>query len=193
MTGTLEHLDPAAVLVGENVRDTADLDPRFIASIREHGVLQPLTAIRTDAGIEVRDGQRRTLAAREAGLASIPVYVIDTDTTNSKAATAETHRPPNRHQRPARRTDRRPTRQRHQPDAAGRRLPGQARQDSPAQVCALHRRAAVSVGGSANPRRRQLLIDLLVSRTELRHTEVGGDMAPAGGRVQRRRPLDRGR
>ena len=37
MTGTLEHLDPASVLVGENVRDTADLDPRFIASIREHG------------------------------------------------------------------------------------------------------------------------------------------------------------
>ena len=64
---------------------------------------------------------------------------------------------------------------------------------SSARVCALHRRAAVSVGGSTNPRRRQLLIDLLVSRTELRHTEVGGDMAPAGGRVQRRRPLDRGR
>jgi hypothetical protein len=36
---------------------------------------------------------------------------------------------------------------------------------SPAQVCALHRRAAASVGGSTNPRRRQLLINLLVSRT----------------------------
>jgi hypothetical protein len=26
------------------------------ATAREHGVLQPITAIRTDAGVEVRDG-----------------------------------------------------------------------------------------------------------------------------------------
>jgi hypothetical protein len=90
--------------------------------------------------------------------------------------------------------------QRRRRRPGGQSPPGQERscvaarsRCSPAQVCALHRRAAVSVGGSANPRRRQLLIDLLVSRTELRHTEVGGDMAPAGGRIQRRRPLDRGR
>ena len=89
MTGTLEHLDPATVLVGDNVRDTAVLEPQFIASIAEHGVLQPVTAVRTDAGVEVRDGQRRTLAAREAGLTSIPVYVLDTAQTNTKSTTAE--------------------------------------------------------------------------------------------------------
>jgi hypothetical protein len=44
---------------------------QFVASIREHGVLQPITAIRTDDGVEVRDGQRR--APSPPGLATIPV------------------------------------------------------------------------------------------------------------------------
>jgi hypothetical protein len=39
-----------------------------VVSVREHGVLQPITGIRTPDGVEVRDGQRRTLAARQAGL-----------------------------------------------------------------------------------------------------------------------------
>jgi ParB-like chromosome segregation protein Spo0J len=56
MTGTLEHLDPAKLLIGDNVRDDAALDKQFVASVREHGVLQPITAIRTDGGIEVRNG-----------------------------------------------------------------------------------------------------------------------------------------
>ncbi|SRR5258705_8595948 len=99
MTGTLEHLDPATLLIGDNVRDHASLDKQFVTSVREHVVLQPITAIRTDDGIEVRDGQRRTLAAREAQPASIPVYVVavldwlvdylDADTDNTTAAAAE--------------------------------------------------------------------------------------------------------
>ena len=48
------------------------LDVQFIAGIREHGVLQPITAIRTDDGVEVRDGQRRALAAQQVSLATIP-------------------------------------------------------------------------------------------------------------------------
>jgi ParB family chromosome partitioning protein len=47
---------------------------QFVASIREHGVLQPITAIRTDDGVEVRDGQRR--APSPPGLATIPVSVV---------------------------------------------------------------------------------------------------------------------
>ena len=54
--GTLEHLDPHTVRVGENVRDDAALDEPFVASVAEHGVLQPITAVRTPNGIEVRDG-----------------------------------------------------------------------------------------------------------------------------------------
>ena len=61
--GILEHLDPNAVLIGANVRDDANLDAQFIASVREHTVLQPITAIRTENGLYVREGQRRVLAA----------------------------------------------------------------------------------------------------------------------------------
>jgi hypothetical protein len=60
MTGTLEHLDPATRLIGDNVRDDAVLDKQYVASVRERVVLQPITAIRTDVGTEVRDGQIRT-------------------------------------------------------------------------------------------------------------------------------------
>jgi ParB family chromosome partitioning protein len=89
MSGTLQHLDPTTLLIGENVRDNATLDPQFVASVREHGVLQPITAVRSDTGIEVRDGQRRTLGAREAKLDAIPVYALDRQATDDKIATAE--------------------------------------------------------------------------------------------------------
>jgi len=59
MTGTLQHLDPTTLLIGDNVRDDAALDKPFLASVCEHDVLQPITAVPTAAGIEVRDGQRR--------------------------------------------------------------------------------------------------------------------------------------
>ena len=74
--GTLEHLDPHSLTLELNVRDDADLDAQFVASIKEHGVLNPIAAVRTDDGaVWVRAGQRRTLAAREANLSSVPVYV----------------------------------------------------------------------------------------------------------------------
>jgi ParB family chromosome partitioning protein len=76
--GTLEHLDPSTLQLEGNVRDDAVLTKQFLASIAENGVLVPVTAVRTPEGaIVVRTGQRRTLAAREAGLATIPVYVHD--------------------------------------------------------------------------------------------------------------------
>jgi ParB family chromosome partitioning protein len=45
--------------------------------VREHGVLQPVTAVRVDNGVEVHGGQRRSLAGREAKLQTIAVYVLD--------------------------------------------------------------------------------------------------------------------
>ena len=78
-TGVLEHLDPNEVEVETNVRTEASLTKQFIASIKEQGVLVPVVAVREDGKVKVRAGQRRTLAAREAGLASIPVYISDTD------------------------------------------------------------------------------------------------------------------
>lgn len=74
--GTLEHLDPHSLTLELNVRDTADLDAQFVASIKEHGVLIPLAAVRgPDGTVWVRAGQRRALAAREANLSTVPVYV----------------------------------------------------------------------------------------------------------------------
>lgn len=74
--GTIEHIDPHTLIVDANVRDHADLNAQFVASIKEHGVLTPIAAVRDrDGQLRVRSGQRRTLAAREAGLASVPVYV----------------------------------------------------------------------------------------------------------------------
>jgi ParB family transcriptional regulator, chromosome partitioning protein len=77
--GTLEHLDPAKREIADNVRDDAALSKAFIASVAEHGVLVPITGVRdpdNDAVVRVRNGQRRTLAAREVGLATVPVYVL---------------------------------------------------------------------------------------------------------------------
>lgn len=82
--GVLAHVDPATVEIGDNVRDTADLDADFLASITESGVMVPVTATRAaDGSIVIRDGQRRTLAAREAGLSTIPVYLLDVDATDT--------------------------------------------------------------------------------------------------------------
>ena len=76
--GTLEHVDPQVVIVEANVRTTAPLDKEFLASIRENGVLTPILARRDKNGnIIVRAGQRRTLAAREVGLPTIPAFVVE--------------------------------------------------------------------------------------------------------------------
>jgi ParB family chromosome partitioning protein len=45
------------------------------ASIREHGVLQPLVVRRAGKGYELVAGERRLLAARQAGLKAVPCVV----------------------------------------------------------------------------------------------------------------------
>ncbi|WP_286219599.1 ParB/RepB/Spo0J family partition protein [Paraoerskovia sediminicola] len=70
-------VDPRTLVLEANVRADADLDPEFIASIKTHGVLTPVLAVRADDGtLNVRAGQRRTLAAVEAGRETIPAYVV---------------------------------------------------------------------------------------------------------------------
>ncbi|WP_392341613.1 ParB/RepB/Spo0J family partition protein (plasmid) [Leifsonia sp. P73] len=71
--GTVEHIDPNAIIIEANVRPSAPLTKEFVASIRENGVLTPVLARRDAQGnILVRAGQRRTVAAREAGLEQHP-------------------------------------------------------------------------------------------------------------------------
>ncbi|WP_016885130.1 MULTISPECIES: ParB/RepB/Spo0J family partition protein [unclassified Rhodococcus (in: high G+C Gram-positive bacteria)] len=86
------RLDPYALDIGANVRDQVDLSetPEFVESIRDHGVLEAISAVQlADGQIVVRDGQRRTLAAREIGATSIPVIVRLDTATNERARNAE--------------------------------------------------------------------------------------------------------
>jgi ParB family chromosome partitioning protein len=77
------HLDPKTLLIDVNIRKDARLDKDFVASIKELGVLVPLVAVRTTAGeVRVRFGHRRTLAAIEAGLSTVPVDVVGDEATD---------------------------------------------------------------------------------------------------------------
>jgi len=77
-TPVLEMLDPATLTVDVNVRKDAALTADFVASIKEHGVMEPVIAHRKDDGtVHVLMGQRRTRAAVEAGRPLIPVMIIE--------------------------------------------------------------------------------------------------------------------
>jgi len=83
--GTVEHIDPTTLVIEANVRPSAPVTNDFIGSIRDNGVLTPVLARRdTEGNVLVRAGQRRTLAAREAGLPTIPVYIVDADEVTSE-------------------------------------------------------------------------------------------------------------
>ncbi|HEY0238721.1 MAG TPA: ParB N-terminal domain-containing protein [Friedmanniella sp.] len=76
----LMQVDPRTLVVEANVRTQARLTSQFVASIREHGVLEPVVAYTDPTGaLRVRMGQRRTLAAIEADRATIPALVYDAD------------------------------------------------------------------------------------------------------------------
>lgn len=84
--GTLEYIDPTTLVIETNVRTSAALTPDFVASIRLHGVQQPVIAHRDSTGtVTVRAGQRRTTAAREVGLTSIPVLIVTADDDSTAA------------------------------------------------------------------------------------------------------------
>ncbi|MCI2106533.1 MAG: ParB/RepB/Spo0J family partition protein [Intestinimonas sp.] len=53
------------------------------ASIREHGILQPLSVRRASSGFELISGERRLRAAGLAGLTEVPCIVVDVDEVNS--------------------------------------------------------------------------------------------------------------
>jgi ParB family chromosome partitioning protein len=56
-----------------------DFDPHALeelaASIRQHGILQPIVVMKRDIGYEVLSGERRLRAAKLANLAKVPVVV----------------------------------------------------------------------------------------------------------------------
>ncbi|WIB72572.1 ParB/RepB/Spo0J family partition protein [Curtobacterium sp. MCBD17_026] len=78
---TFEMLDPNTVVVESNVRteDKTFLTAEFVDSIRAEGVLTPVLCRRAEDGtVYVRAGQRRTLAAREAGV-MLPARIVTAD------------------------------------------------------------------------------------------------------------------
>lgn len=78
--GILEHVDPAAIVIETNVRKDVDLNAEFIASIKQHGIMTPVSGYRNaDGAITVRAGQRRILGAMKAGIPTIPVYITAVD------------------------------------------------------------------------------------------------------------------
>ncbi|MDH4070755.1 MAG: ParB/RepB/Spo0J family partition protein, partial [Ignavibacteria bacterium] len=62
----------------------ADFDPVALEelknSIQEKGVIQPITVRRTADGYQLISGERRVRAAKEAGLARIPAYILQVET-----------------------------------------------------------------------------------------------------------------
>jgi ParB family chromosome partitioning protein len=78
----LVEIDPAAIVPNPRQPRTAfDADElaELVHSVREFGVLQPVVVRPAGAGsYELIMGERRTRAAREAGLATIPAIVRDT-------------------------------------------------------------------------------------------------------------------
>ncbi|WP_333812060.1 ParB/RepB/Spo0J family partition protein [Timonella senegalensis] len=76
-------LDLGSLEVAPNVRVTVDLKG-LVDSIKQNGVLIPILVRLTVLDrYEVIEGQRRTLAAREAGLTVIPAVILDSVTDES--------------------------------------------------------------------------------------------------------------
>ncbi|MFE3757908.1 ParB/RepB/Spo0J family partition protein [Nocardia tengchongensis] len=75
-------LDPAELVIAENVRKTFDLTdhPDVVASVKEFGVDTPIIAERQpDGSLHVTEGQLRTLIAVDAKIKNVPVWVRDVD------------------------------------------------------------------------------------------------------------------
>lgn len=71
----LVMVNPQELTIVSNVR-VAKASADLVASIQEHGLLEPINAYRTDDGaLVVKHGHRRTLAAIEAGLDQAPVIL----------------------------------------------------------------------------------------------------------------------
>lgn len=74
--GRIIEVDPSTLTIAVNVRRDVKLDKEFVASIKQHGVLQPPMVVKKGDGYEVVIGQRRTLAAAQAKLPKIEAYLV---------------------------------------------------------------------------------------------------------------------
>ncbi|GAA5091431.1 ParB/Srx family N-terminal domain-containing protein [Nocardia iowensis] len=82
--GVLEDKHPAELVIAANVRENFHLEdhPDYTESIREHGVKEPIWAIRMpDGRLVVRNGHVRTLTALAFEQESVPVRITEFDPT----------------------------------------------------------------------------------------------------------------
>lgn len=83
----LRMIAPSDLIIDTNVRHDPKADKSFVASIKQHGVLSAITGQADDEGhVHVRMGQRRTLAAIEAGRDEVPVMVLPAEASADEAA-----------------------------------------------------------------------------------------------------------
>ncbi|TCC33909.1 hypothetical protein E0H75_42405 [Kribbella capetownensis] len=83
-TWVVQVMDPTELELGDNIWEVKP-DPELVASIRDVGVLEPVTAVRTAEGrIKVRRGAHRTLCAIEADK-PVPVIVVGDEDTTTEA------------------------------------------------------------------------------------------------------------
>ena len=70
-------IDPSELVIRDNVRVDPQLDKEFIASIRERGVLTPVSVYQgADGALVVTRGHRRTLVAVQTGRESVPYHLV---------------------------------------------------------------------------------------------------------------------
>lgn len=89
--GDLARVAPEDLLLDRNIRE-ASADEDLVASVKDLGVLEPITAALTAEGqLRVRHGHRRTHAAIRAKATTVPVYIASADHDPEDQA-AEAHR-----------------------------------------------------------------------------------------------------
>jgi ParB family chromosome partitioning protein len=75
---TVVRVPIGSIIVDPNIRRDTKMKPGFAASVKQHGVLEPVDAYQDDTlAWHLQDGQLRYLAAVDAGLPDIPVLVND--------------------------------------------------------------------------------------------------------------------
>jgi ParB family chromosome partitioning protein len=78
---TLQYLDPTTLKTDQNIRASVP-DQTLIDSVRDLGVLQPISATAVGDDIVVESGNRRAQAAVAAGIALVPVVLTISDTNS---------------------------------------------------------------------------------------------------------------
>ena len=78
---------PVEAIAPNPAQPRRDFDPvplsELADSIRRHGILQPLSVRRTEAGWELVAGERRLRAAKLAGLSSVPCLRVEAEADES--------------------------------------------------------------------------------------------------------------